>query len=227
MDYIGKLIQVGENKRLVVFELDEDIDIELLEKRTENGNMNAEIRFDDMRRISAAQRRKTYALIRDISEYTGYLPEECKEIMKWFFMADTGYEHFSLSDTDMTTAKEFISWLIEFCLQHGVQLYEEAYKISEDIQRYVYYCLKNRICCVTGSHEKVHIHHLNGSQVGMGANRNKVSHLGREIIPLRWDIHDLFHRYGDKKMLVKYHLVGIRSDEELLKELGLKGEDIT
>lgn len=225
MDYIGRLTQVGKNKRLVVFELDEDIDIELLKKRTKNGQMNAEIRFDDMRRISAVQRRKTYALIRDISEYTGYLPEECKEIMKWYFMADTGYDHFSLSNTDMTTAKEFISWLIEFCLQHGVQLYEEAYKISEDIQRYVYYCLKNRICCVTGAHEKVHIHHIDS--VGMGMNRNKVDNSKLRLIPLRWDIHGLFHQYGNQKMLSKYHLVGIKADNETLKELGLKGEDIT
>ena len=35
---------------------------------------NAEIRFDDGRHISAEQRKKAYATIRDISDWTGYLP---------------------------------------------------------------------------------------------------------------------------------------------------------
>jgi hypothetical protein len=222
MDYVGELIQIGENKRLVAFLLDSDVDVDSLTKRSENGRMNAEIRFDDMRRISAKQRRKTYALIRDIAEFTGYIPEECKEIMKWYFMADTGYDYFSLSNVDMTTAKEFISWLIEFCLHHGIQLHEEAWRLAEDIQRYVYYCLANRICAVTGEHENVHIHHLTGSRVGMGRNRETISHEGLEIIPLRADIHQLFHQYGDEKMLIKYHLVGIKADKKVLKELGMK-----
>lgn len=225
MDYIGRLKNIGNNKRLVVFELDEDINVEQLEKRSVNGRMQAEIRFDDMRRISAKQRKKTYALIRDIAEFTGYLPEECKEIMKWYFMADTGSDYFSLSDTDMTTAKEFISWLIEFCLQQGVQLHDEAYKLTEDIGRYVFYCLKNRICCVTGAKEKVHIHHVDS--VGMGMNRNKVDNSKLRLIPLRWDIHRLFHQYGNEKMLAKYHLVPVYADGQTLKDLGLKGEDIT
>lgn len=225
MDYIGRLKNIGNNKRLVVFELDEDINLEQLEKRSVNGRMEAEIRFDDMRRISAQQRKKIYALIRDISDFTGYLPEECKEIMKWYFMAETGYDYFSLSDVDMTTAKEFITWLIEFCLDQGIQLHQEAYKLAEDIQRYVYYCLKNRICCITGSHEKVHIHHVDS--VGMGRNRNKVDNSKLRLIPLRWDKHQLFHNYGNEKMLNKYHLVPVYADQQTLKDLGLKGEDIT
>ena len=35
---------------------------------------NAEMRFDDGRHISAEQRNKVYATIRDIADYTGYLP---------------------------------------------------------------------------------------------------------------------------------------------------------
>ena len=44
---------------------------------------NAEIRFDDGRHISAEQRKKAYATIRDIADYTGYMPEEMKEILKY------------------------------------------------------------------------------------------------------------------------------------------------
>lgn len=47
------------------------------------GIKNAEMRFDDGRHISAEQRKKAYATIRDIADYTGYLPEEMKEILKY------------------------------------------------------------------------------------------------------------------------------------------------
>ena len=39
----------------------------------------AELRLDDGRTITADQRKKAYATIRDISDFTGYLPEEQKE----------------------------------------------------------------------------------------------------------------------------------------------------
>ena len=42
---------------------------------------NAEIRFDDGRHISAEQRKKAYATIRDIADWAGYPPEEMKEIL--------------------------------------------------------------------------------------------------------------------------------------------------
>ena len=41
----------------------------------------AEIRLDDGRTISADQRAKAYATMKDIALYTGHLPEE---VMKWF-----------------------------------------------------------------------------------------------------------------------------------------------
>lgn len=41
---------------------------------------SAELRFDDGRTITAEQRKKAYATIRDISDYTGYLPEEQKAV---------------------------------------------------------------------------------------------------------------------------------------------------
>jgi len=56
----------------------------------------AEIRFDDGRHISAEQRKKAYATIRDIADYTGYPPEEMKEIMKYEHMIRTGDGYLSI-----------------------------------------------------------------------------------------------------------------------------------
>ena len=65
------------------------------------GIRNAEIRFDDGRHISVEQRKKAYATIRDIADWTGYLPEEMKEILKYQHMIKTGDEYFSLSNCSM------------------------------------------------------------------------------------------------------------------------------
>ena len=51
---------------------------ELLKEKTIR---QAEVRFDDGRHISIEQRKKAYATIRDISDYTGFLPEEC--MIQW------------------------------------------------------------------------------------------------------------------------------------------------
>ena len=66
-------------------ETGEDTELIIRVPKIRMGNMlirkeikNAEMRFDDGRHISAEQRRKAYATIRDIADYTGYLPEEQK-----------------------------------------------------------------------------------------------------------------------------------------------------
>ncbi|HVI39436.1 MAG TPA: putative HNHc nuclease, partial [Anaerovoracaceae bacterium] len=79
-----------------------------------------EIRLDDGRTISADQRKKIYATMRDISDYTGHLPDEIKALMKYDFIAKTGCNYFSLSDADMTTANDFLNFLIEFCIEQDI-----------------------------------------------------------------------------------------------------------
>ena len=96
---------------------------------------NAEIRFDDGRHISAEQRKKAYATIRDISDWTGYLPEEMKEILKYQHMMRTGDAYFSLSNCSMDTAREFINTILEFALENGIPLSDNAIERTDDIGR--------------------------------------------------------------------------------------------
>lgn len=49
-----------------------------------------EIRLIDGRSISPDQRRKIYATLRDISDWTGYTPEETKAILKYDYIASRG-----------------------------------------------------------------------------------------------------------------------------------------
>lgn len=90
---------------------------------------NTEMRFDDGRHISNLQRKKAYATIRDIAIELGYLPEEMKEIMKCNYMIETGEPYFSLSDCSMGTARDFITFLMDFVLREGMPSFEKMYHV--------------------------------------------------------------------------------------------------
>nr|DAO66717.1 MAG TPA: Putative HNHc nuclease [Caudoviricetes sp.] len=83
-----------------------------------------DIGLNDGRYISSEQRKKAYALMNDISEWSGYLPEYVKRLMKAEFvvkrMQSLNKEIFSLSNCDMTTAKEFITYLIDFIIEYDI-----------------------------------------------------------------------------------------------------------
>lgn len=97
-------IEKLENGKLV---LKPDVDISrfLAQKRPRR----VEVRLDDGRTISADQRRKIFAIIRDISLWSGQEPEELRLYLEWDFCSRCLREWFSLSNCDMTTAREFIT----------------------------------------------------------------------------------------------------------------------
>ena len=80
----------------------------------------AAVEFSDARTITAEQRKKAYVLIRCIAEWWSDTPAECmKELSKLMFREvepSIEREPFSLSDCDRTTARLYITYLIEFCL---------------------------------------------------------------------------------------------------------------
>ena len=83
---------------------------ELMKKQSES----VELRLNDNRSISAEQRKKIFALIRDISSWNGDVPEYIRACMQFDFRIKNELGPFSLSNCDMTTAKEFINYLIDF-----------------------------------------------------------------------------------------------------------------
>ena len=96
-----------------------------------------EIRLEDGRRITTDQRKKIYATLRDLSDYTGHEPEYLKELMKYSFLSETGGEWFSLSDCDMSTARDYLEYLIEFCVQWDVPCGESLAERAPDVARYL------------------------------------------------------------------------------------------
>ena len=77
-------IEKLENGKLV---LKPDVDISrfVAQKRPRR----VEVRLDDGRTISADQRRKIFAIIRDISLWSGQEPEELRLYLEWDYIPDS------------------------------------------------------------------------------------------------------------------------------------------
>ena len=179
--------------------------------------------FSDGRHISADQRKKIYAIFRDISDFTGYTEDETKEVMKLDFITNhlksICKDMFSLSDCSMTTAHDFLGFLIDFCIAHNIPTRKPLIEHSEDIARYIFACAMNRKCAVCG--RDADIHHLTGSRVGHGGvNWRSKPQDGVMFLPLCREHHIQCHT-GEADFMARYHLEGIEMTKELQKRFGV------
>lgn len=184
---------------------DKDISYYITDKKAKYG----ELRIDDGRHISALQRKKIYATIRDISDWTGYVPEEQKEWLKFLHTEQTGEPYFSLSSCSMDTAREFINTILEYALKEGVPLSEAGVYRTDDIGRYLYFCLKHKKCAICGLPGE--IHHVD--TIGMGRDRKQVDDSDYRKICLCRKHHTIAHTRGMDALEKMYHVYGIKFNE--------------
>lgn len=168
------------------------------------------IRLEDGRRISEGQRKKIYATLRDISLYTGYLPEEAKEVMKYVYIERTGGSYFSLSDCSMDTARAYLNVLTDFCLENGVMTADMLSERTDDIDTYLYQCLRHRRCAICGRDGEMH----HWDAVGMGNDRRTYDDSGSRKICLCRTHHTIAHQQGVKDFEKNYHVYGILYKED-------------
>ena len=170
----------------------------------------AEIRFDDGRIISIEQRKKAYATIRDIADYTGYLPEEQKEWLKYLYIQKTGDDYISLSDCSMDQAREFINVILEYAIESGIQLSEQAINRTDDIGKYLYICIKHKKCAICGQDGEIH----HEDPIGMGNDRKTLDDSNHKKICLCRKHHTIAHQMGVERFTKMYKVYGIIVKEE-------------
>lgn len=170
----------------------------------------AEMRFDDGRSISIEQRKKVYATIKDISDYTGYLPEEQKEWLKYLYIAKTGDDYISFSDCSMDQAREFINVMLEYAIENGVPLSEQAINRTDDVGKYLYFCIKHRKCAICGQDGEIH----HEDTIGMGNNRKTMDDSNHKKICLCRKHHTIAHQLGVIRFAEMYKVYGIIVKEE-------------
>lgn len=200
-----------------------------IEQSLRRGFLKVEIILWDGRRISPEQRRKCYALLGEIAEYTDGIRtaetvDEQKRLLKMEFMLRrmeaTERRMFSLSDCDMSTAREFITYLVDFIVANDIPTRVPLIDNCDDIAAYMYACTMHRKCAVCG--EAADIHHCEGSRIGAGVDRTKVHQLGREVLPLCRVHHTELHAMPESEFIAKYHLQKVKLDEVLCKRLKFK-----
>jgi len=194
-------------------------------KRT--GATQAEIRLLDPRCHSTEQRGKVFALCTEIAEYSsggGHDKDEVEYIRKTLMRmlcASNGVDEFSMSDVDMTTCSAFISYLVDFCLEHNVPTLLPLINHCDSIERFLWGCLYHRRCAVCGADADVH--HLDA--VGMGRGRRSINHVGMRAIALCRVHHTQAHKEGVITFFTRHKLHGIRLDEKLCDRLNLNREE--
>lgn len=169
---------------------------EVLRYSTGKG-LKGELRLDDGKLITAEQRKKIYATLRDFSLYTGYEIEYAKDLLKLSFCIENNIESFSLSDCSLEVAREFISYLIDFCIDNDIPLSENAKERTDDINSYLYSCIKRSACCCCGKQGVVYTL----------TNGNKISLCSQH--------HDIAKVKGMKEFERLYKIYGIKVKEEV------------
>lgn len=177
----------------------------------------------DSRPLSDKQRRMCYALLREISDYTGQGADATKEWMKIKFLTDdmeqTADKIFSLSSAPMSLVCAFQRYLIRFILEWDIPCSFPLLEYVDDVQDYIYSCLVNKKCCICGA--LTDLHHVD--RVGMGRDRTDIIHEGMEVLPLCREHHAEAHTMPDAAFFEKYHIPGgIVMDKTLCRMYGLK-----
>ena len=184
-----------------------------------------QIGLEDGRRITPEQRRKAFALIGEISEWSGYTKDQIHLVLKHEFITRhleaLEKQLFSMSDCDVTTASEYISYLIEFCLEYDVPTHQPLAELCDDVEQYVYSCLIHKKCCVCG--KKAELHHVD--RVGMGNNRNEIIHEGRLCLPLCREHHGEVDKLGDERLCMRYHVKPVKIDARIIKTYRLRTKE--
>lgn len=191
------------------------------ERLTTRQYKDVRVELLDERQRTLDQLRKAWAIMTDIALYTGgdkeqdvYRPLASDFTVR---MQNTlQAELFRLSTADVTTARDFISFLIDVCLEMDIPLSRPATELTDDIQHYVYSCTIHRKCAVCG--KKADLHHVD--HVGMGRNRNEITHIGMRALPLCREHHGEAHTMPTADFLTKYHLEPIVIDERIAEKIG-------
>ena len=184
---------------------------------------NCLVQMIDSRPLSDKQRKACYAMLQEISEYTGMGMEEVKQWAKIKFLVEdlqeTADRVFSLSNASMSLVCAFQAFLIDLILSWDIPTRFPLIQMVDDIDRYIYSCLMNKKCCVCG--KPADLHHVKA--LGMGADRREIIHEGIPVLPLCRIHHGELHKYGKYKFNDMYHIEhGIPADKNICRVYKLK-----
>lgn len=145
-----KVLKVNGKDNQTLLQIQLEVSKEDVLKYADTQGLQGEIKFNDGRSITADQRKKIFGTIKDFSLYTGYEAEYARQLLTLSFCYENNVEPFSLSNCTLETAREFITYLIDFCIGQDIPLSQTALERTDDIGKYLYITIKHEICCICG-----------------------------------------------------------------------------
>ncbi|HDC7378244.1 TPA: hypothetical protein O8899_002570 [Staphylococcus aureus] len=99
----------------------------------ENGYpLKAEVEVPDNKKLSIEQRKKIFAMCRDIELHWGEPVESIRKLLQTELEIMKGYEEISLRDCSMKVARELIELIIAFMFHHQIPMSVETSKSFDD-----------------------------------------------------------------------------------------------
>ena len=212
----GKIVSYDERRGVVTIEAPYADFVTMCRREYKE----VEITMLDSRPLSDKQRKSCYAMIREIALWSGYEPDEIKDMFKFNFLSalEETMNTFSLSDAPMSLVAAFQTFLARFIVAHDVPTRRPMLEYVDDIDDYVLACLAQKKCVICG--KKADLHHCEA--VGMGRDRDEIIHEGMIVLPLCREHHTEAHTIGRDSFNDKYHIHGIEADKTICKIYGLK-----
>ncbi|MFR6533825.1 MAG: putative HNHc nuclease [Staphylococcus simulans] len=184
--------------------------------------VEVDVQIVDPFKITGKQRRKIFALVKDIEAHTGQPMDYMRHLFIEFVRTYYGYDkHISLSDCTRTQANQIIEVTLDWIFHNNIPL---AYKTSDLLKQdksFLYWSTVNRNCIICGKQNSDLAHHY---AIGRGANRRTMDHYGYEVLALCREHHQSQHNMGVESFDKLHHLENswISVDDRLNKML--KGE---
>ncbi|EGQ1770388.1 hypothetical protein MPU07_002137 [Staphylococcus pseudintermedius] len=199
--------------------------VELGDKETlllDNGfDVEVDVNVVDPFKITGKQRRKIFALVKDIEEHTG----QPREYMRYMFMDYVsfveGYDRLSLSNCSRTQAKQVIEVILDWVFHNDVPLNYKTSDLLKNDKAFLYWSTINRNCVICG---KSHAELAHYQAVGRGRNRRKIEHTGNKVLALCTSHHKEQHNIGIDSFNDRYHLHDSWVDVDDRLNKMLKGE---
>lgn len=205
-------------------EINEQVNIDRLRTMYEGyeGDRVIEVRFIDPRRFTVQQRNFIYALIGDIFLYYGQSTEDLKEYFYFLFEGISG-RNISLADDSKTTVSDanlLADIILDFIFENNIP-FKKGYEILPANQEYYFYkCITKRVCCICGK-TGAEIDHFD--QALGRRKRKKVDHTEYTFAGLCHGHHMEKHTIGLTAFKAKYHVKGIKLNNETIKKLRIGG----
>ncbi|TDM39855.1 hypothetical protein ETI10_10450 [Macrococcoides goetzii] len=184
--------------------------------------VNVDVKVEDSNLITVQQRKKIFALLNDIYDYTGQPQEDLRQTFQSYLQIMNDYKEISLSDCSKKIAGELIELILAWIFMHNIPLSYKTSDLMKEDNNFLYHATINRKCVICGKPDS-DLAHLN--TVGAGRNRNEINHYGNKVLALCREHHTEQHKIGIQSFNDKYHLHDswIDVDEKLNKML--RGED--